>query len=371
MAPVHYHAGQFPPGNRIDWQALVPLVGPAASAVARYDIALSAMPDPQMLLSPLAMQEAVLSSRIEGIHADLTEVLAFEAGLEAEAGPRRDDIEEVLLCRAAMREAESLLKELPFCQRIVRAVHGVLLSSVRGTGKSPGDYRRISNWIGVPGSTPDTAIFVPISAEGLAAAMSDWERYAHRDDIDRILQIAILHAEFEALHPFLDGNGRLGRMMVPLLLWQWGITGKPGFFVSGYFESRRDAYYDGLLSVSRDGDWTGWCRFFLEAVRQQAEDNRAKADVVLALRGRMKKLATDAIRSKYAIRAMDRIFRRPVFASAGFAADAGVPERTARRILAALVEAGILREIQGSSGRRGAILAFPDLLNIAEGRRPH
>ena len=369
MAAVHYHEGRFPPEERLDWPALIPLIGPAVAAVARYDGALAAIPNPRVLLSPMTTHEAVLSSRIEGTQATMGEVLEFEAGKEAESPERRADIHEVLNYRAAMREAERMLEELPICQRVVREAHRVLLSGVRGEGKSPGDYRRIPNWIGPPGCPVEEATFVPVGADKLPAAMSAWERYVNRDDApDRLVQLAVLHAEFEALHPFLDGNGRLGRMLVPLFLWQCGLIGQPMFYVSAYFEARRDAYYEGLLAVSRDDDWTGWCRFFLKAVRAQAEENLTKARGILDLHEAMKGRVADVTRSRYAIHILDWIFERPIFNSSSFAAHAGIPDRTARRLLAALSDHGILRVMRPGNGRRGTILGFPDLLNIAEGR---
>jgi Fic family protein len=214
MPPVPYHTGRFPPAD-LDWPRLISLIGPASAAVARYDGMLAAVPNPDVLLSPLTTQEAVLSSRIEGTQATMGEVLEFEAGQEAASPERGEDIHEVLNYRAAMREAERLLAKLPISQRVIRGMHGVLLAGVRGQNKSPGEYRRIPNWIGPPGCTPESARFLPIAADKLPDAMSAWERYAHDDAPDRLAQLAILHAEFEALHPFLDGNGRLGRMLVP------------------------------------------------------------------------------------------------------------------------------------------------------------
>ena len=368
MAAVHYHEGRFPPEERLDWPALIPLIGPAVAAVARYDGALAAIPNPRILLSPITLQEAVLSSRIEGTQATMGEVLEFEAGLEAETPERRADIHEVVNYGVAMREAERMLGELPICQRVVRAAHRLLLSGVRGEGKSPGDYRRVPNWIGPPGCTMDEAVFVPVGADKLPAAMSAWERYMHDEAPDRLVQLAILHAEFEALHPFLDGNGRLGRMLVPLFLWQCGLISQPMFYISAYFEARREAYYEGLLAVSRDDDWTGWCRFFLEAVRAQAEENLAKARGILDLYEAMKGRVVEVTRSRYAIHILDWIFERPIFNSGSFTANAEVPGRTARRLVAALGDDGILQVMRPGNGRRGAILVFPDLLNIAEGR---
>lgn len=368
MPPVHYHQGSFPP-SKLDWPRLIPLLGPASAALARYDGMLTAVPEPAVLLSPLTTQEAVLSSRIEGTQATMGEVLEFEAGKEAASPQRREDIQEVINYRAAMREAERLLDSLPFSQRVIREAHEVLLSGVRGQGRAPGRYRRIPNWIGPPGCTVEEARFVPIGADGLGEAMSAWERYAHEEAPDRLVQLAILHAEFEALHPFLDGNGRLGRMLVPLFLWQKGLIRRPMFYISGYFEARRDEYYERLLAVSRDGDWTGWCRFFLEAVKEQAEENASKARAILDLYEDLKRRVPELTRSQYAIVALDWLFGRVIFRAPDFIESAGIPPPTARRFLQVLRKEGILQEIQPGKGRRAAVLGFPDLLNIAEGRR--
>lgn len=367
MPPVVYHAGRFPPAA-LRWEELIPLLGPTSAAVARYDGMLAAIPNPDVLLAPLTTQEAVLSSRIEGTQATMGEVLGFEAGQAAPSPERHEDIQEVLNYRAAMREAEGLLRTLPFSQRVVRKAHEVLLAGVRGAGMAPGEFRRMPNWIGPPGCTIADARYVPIDAGKLPSAMDAWERFVHETAADRLVQLALLHAEFEALHPFLDGNGRLGRMMIPLLLWQWGLIGHPRFYVSAYFEARRDAYYDSLLAVSRDDDWTGWCRFFLEAIRVQAEDNLAKTRAVLALYEDLKRRLPELTKSQYAIRALDWIFGHPIFRSTAFVKSAAIPAPTARRFLGVLRGAGVLREAIPGRGRQASVFAFPALLNIAEGR---
>jgi Fic family protein len=199
--------------------------------------------------------------------------------------------------------------------------------------------------------------------------MGAWERYANEASADRLVQLAVLHAEFEALHPFLDGNGRLGRMLVPLFLWQVGLIRAPMFYLSAYLEARRDEYYERLLAVSRDGDWTGWCRFFLEATRLQAEANLEKARGILDLYGSMKPRLHELTRSQYVVHALDWIFERPIFSSTDFTRSAGIPAPTAKRFLRLLREAGILRELAPGRGRRPSLLSFPALLNVAEGRR--
>ena len=272
--PVHYHEGRFPPAD-LDWQKLIPLIGPANAAVARYDGTLSAIPNVAVLLSPLTTQEAVLSSRIEGTQATMGEVLEYEArGAAGDSDSDREaDIWEVLNYRKAMRAAVDMLSEIPLCQRLIRETHKILLNSVRGHGKSPGEYHHIPNWIGPHGCTVEEATFVPIDAQKLPEAMSRWERYIHEGTPDLLVQLGILHAEFEALHPFLDGNGRLGRMCVPLFMYSKKLISGPMFYISAFFEAHRDEYYERLRAVSRDGDWTGWSEFFLKAVQIQAEEN--------------------------------------------------------------------------------------------------
>ena len=366
MAVVSYHTGKFPPED-LAWSRVIPLIGPATAALARYDGMLAAIPNPDVLIAPLMTQEAVLSSRIEGTQATFGEVLEYEAGPEAAAPERRADILEVLNYRAAMREAERLLQELPLSQRVLREAHRVLLSGVRGQRRSPGAYRRVPNWIGPPGCTLEEARFVPIGAEALPAAMDRWERFMHEKAPDPLVQLALLHAEFEALHPFLDGNGRLGRMFIPLFLWQRGLIHRPRFYISAYLEAQRDAYYERLLAVSRDDDWTGWCCFFLEAVREQAKENLAKVQAILGLYEERKHGIEEMTRSRYAMRVVDWIFERPIFKATDFIAAAGIPPASARRVLGVLRKQGVLIDLRPGRGRRAAVLAFPALLNIVEG----
>jgi Uncharacterized conserved protein len=369
MAPVRYHEGRFPP-RELDWPRLIPLIGPAAAAVARYDGMLTAVPNPDILLAPLTTQEAVLSSRIEGTQATMGEVLEFEAGREDVSPEHREDIREVLNYRAAMREAERLLdvEQLPLSQRVICEMHRVLLDGVRGQNKSPGEYRRIPNWIGPAGCTIEQARFIPIGADKLPDAMGAWEKYLHEDAPDRLIQLAILHAEFEALHPFLDGNGRLGRMLVPLFLWQKKLIRRPRFYISAWLEAHRDEYYDSLLAISRDDDWTGWCSFFLEAVRTQAEENLRRTQAILQLYDTLKLRLPEMTRSQYAVHALEWLFAHPIFKASDFVQGAGIPEPTARRFLSVLKENHIINDLRESSGRRAAVLAFPALLAIADGR---
>ena len=366
---VNYHKGEFPPDDRIEWPKLISLLGPASAAIARYDGILEAIPNPLLLLTPLTTEEAVLSSRIEGTQATVLEVLESEGGGRVpDSVDRQRDIQEVLNYISALQAAEKLLDTYPLSQTVVKQSHAILLQGVRGERKSPGEYRRIANWIGPPHCTIDEARFVPIGAHELPDAMSTWEKYIHQDHLDRLVQLAILHAEFEALHPFLDGNGRLGRMFVPLFLWQYKLIRKPAFYISSYFEANREAYYEGLLSVSREGDWTGWIKFFLEALKKQAEDNYRKALAILELHENIKtKVSPRYIRSQYTAQTVDWIFEKPIFSTSNFQTEQGMSPASARRILKALDGMGVLKKIVPSSGRSAAIYKFPALLNIVSG----
>jgi Fic family protein len=370
VASVKYHYGHFPP-KELDWRRLIPFIGPANAALARYDGTLSAIPNASILLSPLTTQEAVLSSKIEGTQATMGEVLEYEAeeNTKSYSHERKADINEVLNYRKAMWHAIEMLKDLPLCQRVIKEAHQVLLSGVRGHGKAPGEYRKTSNWIGPPGCTIENAKFVPISADKLPDAMSMWEKYIHDDYPDRLVQLAVIHAEFEALHPFLDGNGRLGRMCVPLFMFKIGLIHSPMFYISAFFEKNRDEYYDKLLAVSRDDDWAGWCEFFLKAVENQANHNQTKATEILSLYENKKRQIVDLTRSQYAIYTLDFIFSRPIFNSRDFTGmGEEIPATTSKRILNVLLESKVLKIIRESSGRKPAIYAFPELINIAEGK---
>lgn len=366
--PVHYHEDGFPPKD-INWEQLIPLIGPASSALARYDGILSAIPNASILLSPLMTQEAVLSSRIEGTQATMSEVLEYEAGITPKDDPNKTaDIQEVLNYRKAMWHAVDLLKNLPLCQRVLKEAHKILMDGVRGQNKAPGEYRKIQNWIGPPGSPIEKASYVPISSEKLPKAMGQWERFIHEEYKDKLVQLSMLHGEFEALHPFLDGNGRLGRMFVPLFLFTTKLIQSPMFYISAYLEARIEEYYESLRDISRINDWTGWCCFFLDAIKEQAIENHEKATAILQLYEDEKKRIFELTRSHYAIDALDFIFMRPIFRASEFNKYSKIPKTTANRILQLLKDNELFKEVRPPEGRKSAILAFRELLNIAEGR---
>jgi len=366
--PVSYHYNQFPPA-RLNWEALVPLIGPATLALGDFKGLLDAVPDAWVLLSPLTTQEAVLSSRIEGTQATLGEVLEFEAEGENQrkSSERIDDIQEVLNYRLTVQKAAARLQDLPLCGRLLKEAHQILMQGVRGKDKAAGHYKQTLNAIGTPGCTLENAKFIPISPDRLEDGMRQWETYLHSEQPDVLIQLAIVHAEFEALHPFLDGNGRLGRMIIPLFLYERKLLSHPAFYLSEYLEANREEYYERLLAISSDHDWTGWVAFFLKAIAIQARENTRKARTILQLYEHRKRWIVEQTHSQHAVSTLDFMFRQPIFSGADFTKIPGVPRPTARRILSE-IRREVLREVRPSAGRRPAIYAYTELLNAAEGR---
>ncbi len=369
MSSVTYHLGTFPP-KELDWGRLVPLIGRANAALARYDGLIAAIPNASVLLSPLVTQEAVLSSKIEGTNVTMGEVLEIEAGGDGDiTQPKREDAEEIRNYRRALSFAAHSVTERPLSQHLLREAHALLMEGVRGRDKDPGAFRTEQNWIGSHGCSIEDAKFVPIPQEHLHAGLDRWAAYvASTEEPDPLVQLAIVHAEFEALHPFKDGNGRLGRMIIPLFLHARGILSGPNFYMSGYLEVRREQYVESMRAISRDGAWTQWAAFFLEGIIDQASVNQHKAQQILHLYQATLAQVVDITHSQHAAKAVDFLFSRPIFASTHFTEGSNIPRPTALRFLALLREHGVLQQIQDGAGRRPAIFAFSQLINIAEGR---
>lgn len=361
------------PLKTIDWEMHVSLIGKANAALARYDGILLGIVNPQVLLSPLTTREAALSSRIEGTQASLEDVLQYEADIgepseerDGKNTPETRDIHEIINYRKAMGAAVEEVKKRPFGINAIRDLHCILLTGARGRNKDPGEIRRIQNFIAPPGTPIERATFVPPTPPMIMDALSNWEEYLHGDEKDALVQLAILKAQFELIHPFLDGNGRIGRMLVPLILYQKGILSSPMFYISAYLERNRDVYYEGLRAISGEGDWNGWISFFLKALIEQAEENSRKARAILALYNSMKQQVPEITHSQYSIQAIDAIFSRPIFNSSGFARKSEIPMVSVKRILRELKENGILDVLREGKGRSPVIYVFKELIEITE-----
>lgn len=356
------------PLTGLDYARIIGKIGPANAALARYDGLLQSVINPGVMLSPLTNREAVLSSKIEGTQATVDEVLEYEAGLDF-TGEKAADIQEIVNYRKTLVMASEYLSERPITLSLLRQMHAVLMDSVRGANKTPGEFRLDQNWIGPQGCTIEQASYVPPSPLQLLDHLQAWEGYLAGTDFDLLVQVAVVHAQFELIHPFKDGNGRIGRLLIPLFLFQKRALASPIFYLSDYLESHRDLYYARLQGISRDQDWTGWIEFFLEAIIQQAQANTERVRDILALYERMKQQISELTRSQYAIAVLDALFDRPIFQSSGFVQRSNIPKQTALPFLRKLREAGVLHALREPSGRRSAILAFRELLNCAEGRR--
>lgn len=370
-APVHYRLGSFPPKkDDIDWNRLGALVGSANLALGRYDGSLASIPNTDIPLSPLIVHEAASSSRMEGTNITMSEAFRIEVGADDDIErSKREDFEEVWNYREALNFSIQEIRDgKAISLYLLRQMHEMLMRGVRGHDKSPGALANRQNWIGRPGSTIENAEFVPIPQEHLQSGLEEWVTYLRSPaDIDPLIQLAIAHFEFEALHPFEDGNGRLGRMLIPLFLHERGILRGANFYMSDYLEENRDQYTDRMRAISRDGEWTEWCAFFLEGIDRQASKNRSKVEGMHMLYRKTQDQALEATRSPHAVNAVDFIFSNPVFSGPRFISQAGIPKQTARRILDVFRKAGILTTLRQGSGRRPGFYAFSSLLSIAQG----
>ena len=360
------------PIKNLDYQILFGLVGKANAELARYDGLLQGIPNPAVMLSPLTTQEAVLSSKIEGTQATVDEVLEQEAGLIKE-GEKYKDIQEISNYRSALFQAAEHLRDYPIRLALIREIHKILLNSVRGQNKTPGEFRVDQNWIGKAGCTVDEASFVPPDPVRMLDFLKDWENYIGFDDIDFLLQTAVVHAQFELIHPFKDGNGRIGRILIPLFLYYKKKLSKPMFYLSEYLEANRDEYYQRLRNISAEQDWNGWIAFFLKAITYQAKENGLRVRQIMDLYEDMKTKIHEITHSQYTVYLLDAIFSKPIFKTSDCAIqlkkEHNIHRQTTLGLLRQLKEADILRELQSGSGRRAATLCFPRLINLAEGHK--
>ena len=363
---VSYHIGAFPPKS-LDYEAVIGPLEEAAASLARYDAKMSSMVNSELFLAPLRRQDAVSSSRMEGTISTIEELYRLEAEEDAGAADpyreaRNDDIETFLYSRALRNAQEALAQGAPLSEHLIRTAHQQLLYFGRGARKRPGSYKTEQNYIG--DDRRGKIYYVPIAPEQLTPAMADLVSFMNGSKMRPLIRTAITHVEFEALHPFEDGNGRIGRMLITLMLWKLGIIGQPNFFVSGYFEAHKDDYIEKMRSVSASGDWSGWVVFFLQAMHEQAAFNIQTADSIFRLHGEMRERFRDVLNSQFHDQALDFVFASPVFRNDRFVNKSGVPASSARALSRRLVEAGLLRMIEPAAGRRAALYAFDPLLNL-------
>lgn len=355
MQPTGYRAfipAPLPPDPalRLDGELLRAL-SEADVALGRLEGAASILPNPDLFVSMYVRQEAVLSSQIEGTQASLTDLLEFEGGARAAQG--NSDIAEVVNHVRAMNHGLHRLSELPLCLRLIREIHEQLLHGVRGQERQPGEFRRIQNWIGVSRVPVSDALFVPPPPDPMTRALGDLERFMHDREHPPLLQAGLIHAQFETIHPFLDGNGRVGRLLITFLLCEQGVLSRPLLYLSHFLKRHRSEYYDRLQAIRDDGEWEAWLQFFMRGVKETAAQASATAARILALREQFRSaLAKQGRAGGTLLRALDMLFDQPVVGVSALAHRLGVTFASANGIAERLVRAGVLTEVTGQRRNR-------------------
>jgi Fic family protein len=342
---------------------LLLLLDEATGAVHRLGGVGRLVPNPHLLIGPYLRLEAVLSSRIEGTKTDIPQLLRFEAG-QVSPPDEADDAQEVANYVVAMEHGLARLRDgFPMSVRLLREMHGLLLAGVRGQRRSPGELRSSPNWIG--GSTLDNAIFVPPPPDALVDVLSDWERFLHERELPLLVQLALAHYQFEVIHPFLDGNGRIGRLVIPLMLVLRGALPQPLLYLSAFFDQYRSEYYDHLLGTSQRGDLEPWLTFFLRGVRQQARDAEERTVRLVELQHELRHELLGEGRTNSVIRLAEYLFATPIVTANRVRDVLGVTRPTAQAAIDALVERGDLVEVTGRE--RGRVYQAPRIFEAVYG----
>lgn len=319
------------------------------------------LPNPHVLMRPFARREAVLSSKIEGTQATLGELLAAEAGVAVERSP--DDMREVANYVVALEHGISRIKTLPICVRLIKELHEKLMQGVRGHQAKPGEFRNIQNWIGKPGCTPAMASFVPPPPDQVEPCLAAWEKFLNESDLPPLVTIALAHYQFEAIHPFLDGNGRVGRLLITLYLIERRILPAPLLYLSAFFEASRRDYYDVLRGISTRGDWQDWLEYFLTGVARTSEDALRRAERInLKLTEWQKSVAGES--TKTPMRVVDLLAVNPFITAKGCTEKLEIAFTTAQRAIERLEQLGILQ--QTDTAKRDRVYCAKPLLDILE-----
>jgi Fic family protein len=320
------------------------------------------LPNPHLLIAPYVRREAVLSSRIEGTKTTLSELMIEEAKSAGEGLAATEDVQEVRNYVAALEHGIKRLETLPLSLRLVREIHERLMQGVRGDYATPGEFRRTQNWIGATGSSLETASYVPPPPAEMLTALSDWEKFLHeRDTLPDLIQCGLMHEQFEAIHPFLDGNGRVGRLLIPLFLIERRRLSQPLLYLSAFIEAHRQDYYELLQRVRTEGDWNNWLRFFLTGVDEVSREATNRAGQLMKLR---EEFNLRLRRSPRALALLDELFANPFVTVSKAAARLGIAIPTATRAIKLLEAEGMLEEVTGQTWGR-LYLARP-ILDVIE-----
>jgi Fic family protein len=347
---------------RLDWTPdLVRSLSDADRAIGRLAGEGHRLPNPHLLIRPFVRREAVYSSRIEGTQATLGELLAAEVGAAVDRSP--EDLREVGNYVASLEYGVRRLTKLPLSLRLVRELHERLMKGVRGERAAPGQFRRIQNWIGQPGCTIQNASYVPPPPDKMMDCLNAWEGFLHEQTLPPLVQAGLMHYQFEAIHPFLDGNGRVGRLILTLFLIERAILPSPLLYLSAFFEATRSDYYDSLLAVTNQGDWNRWLTYFMTGIARQSEDALSRAERINALLADWREeLSGEASKAPFMI--LDLIASNPYLTARGTQRKLGLSFNTVMRGIRSLEDVGILTEITG--GKRDRVFCCKTLLDILD-----
>lgn len=341
----------LPPEPDIEFDGeLRTLLSQADRDIARLDAIAALLPNPDLFVAMYVRHEAVLSSQIEGTQSTLEDVLAFEAHAAAQHDSPKD-VEEVVNYVRAMNHGLTRLTELPLSLRLLREIHGELMRNVRGGEKSPGEFRTSQNWIGPSGSTLPTASFVPPPPHELMNALGTLEKFLHegKTTVPLLIRCGLAHAQFETIHPFLDGNGRVGRLLITLMLCEEGALSRPLLYLSVFLKAHRAEYYDRLTAIRQHGHWEPWLKFFLRGVSQTARAATRTAHDIVALRESHR---TALLKNPKALKLLDSLFQQPMVSPNHIAAIVGCTHPTAVKLARDLEARGWLREVTGYERNR-------------------
>jgi Fic family protein len=341
------------------------LLSQADRALGRLDGSIQTLPDAELFVFMYVRKEAVLSSQIEGTQSSLTDVLEAEAQLLSPNRPK--DVDEVLNYVQAMNHGLARLPELPVSVRLIREIHGKLLRGVRGAEKEPGELRRTQNWIGHAGCTLRDASFVPPPPQVVPEALSDWERFVHSDQgLPMLIKIGLAHAQFETIHPFLDGNGRVGRLLITFLLCGENILQKPVLYLSYYFKRNRQRYYELLQGTRDNGDWESWLKFFLAGVAEVSAEATETARRIVILREQHRAVIVERFGrvAGNGLRVLEALYSQPIISVNTMIELTGVSYPAASQLMSKFVEHGLLTEVTGQlRNRRFEYISYIELFS--------
>ena len=344
---------------------LLQLLIKATQEIGEYRGFLVNLINPSLLISPLISQEAVLSSKLEGTHATLEDLLKFDANISSEVD--KDEIKEVSNYRNALFYAlESISpigsneKKLPLSSRTIKQMHKILLNNVRGEKKRPGNFKVFQNYI----VSSSGVIFTPLPPDLVEEYISNLEKYIHYEDFNILLQAAVIHCQFEMIHPFEDGNGRIGRLLIPLFLYYKNLLPLPTFYMSSYFNQNRTMYIDSLNLVSQKNDWASWFKYFLNGIIYSSNESTYKAVKINELYEEMKNSLVDILNSSHSIQLLDYMFKHPIFKAKQLINDKDlkIPQKTAYTLLSKLVNNDILVHDKQSRNRTFIFIKLINLL---------